>query len=125
MRSHFLLILLLLLTVWSGCRDSGSAPTEKAGIVGQVYSIGTPGPVPIGWKPPPLEEVSAIIVLNSDQVTVTEFQTDEKGRFETELPPGTYFLRVKESLVPAETGPYTITPGQFLAVEAHFDNGMR
>jgi hypothetical protein len=126
MRFHFLLIsFLFMLIVWSGCRDSGSAPAEETGIVGQVYSIGTPGPVPIGWTPPPLERVSTIVVSNSGQLTVKEFPTDEKGRFKTELAPGTYFLRVKESFVPAETGPYTVTPGQFLTVEAHFDNGMR
>jgi hypothetical protein len=126
MRSFFIILTLLIpLLIWSGCQDSGSSPSEKAGLQGQVYSIGTPGPVPNGWTPPLLEMVSTIIVLNSNRITVKELPTDETGRFKTQLPPGTYFLRVKESLVPAETGPYTLTAGELLTVEAHFDNGMR
>jgi hypothetical protein len=69
--------------------------------------------------------VSTIIVLDPNRKTLKEFATDGKGKFETPLQPGTYYLRVKESMIPAETGPYVIQPGIFLTVEAHYDNGMR
>jgi hypothetical protein len=109
----------------AGCKDAGVSPAGDAWIQGQVYSIATPGPTPINWTPPPLESVSTIVVLDDSRKVVKEFRTDAKGKFQTSLPPGTYYLRVKESLLPAETGPYRVRPGERITVVAHFDNGMR
>jgi hypothetical protein len=121
----FFLLIFLTLAIIVGCRDSGTSPIEDAGIQGQVYSISTPGPTPIGWTPPPLEIISTIVVLDTNKKLVKEFATDEKGRFKIFLPPGTYYLRVKESMIPAETGPYEVKRGEILLAEAHYDNGMR
>ncbi|MEK6756502.1 MAG: hypothetical protein AABZ02_10175 [Bacteroidota bacterium] len=122
---YLFLVILASLRVFNSCQDLGSSASEETGIQGQVYSITTPGPVPEGWTPPPLERVSTIVVLDVNRKHVKEFATDEKGRFKTYLQPGTYFLRVKESLIPAQTGPYVVMPGQILSVEAHYDSGMR
>lgn len=120
-----LLIRLLWLLVLTSCQDSGSILPLESGIEGQVYLISTPGPVPEGWTPPPLEMITTIVVLDGSRTIVKEFSTSAKGRFKTDLEPGTYFLRVKESPVPAETGPYVVKPGQMLTVGAHYDSGMR
>jgi hypothetical protein len=117
--------LLLPLVVFSSCEDPGSSLDVETAIQGQVYSIGAPGPVPINWTPPPLEMVCTVIVLDTDRKLVKEFTSDEKGRFKTSLRPGTYYLRVKESRIPAETGPYEVRPGEIVSVQAHYDNGMR
>jgi len=69
--------------------------------------------------------VCTVIVLDTDRKLVKEFATDEKGRFKTSLQPGTYYLRVRKSRIPAETGPYEVRPGETVAVRAHYDNGMR
>jgi hypothetical protein len=66
-----------------------------------------------------------VIVLNADHRSIFDLRTDNKGRFACELTPGTYFLRVKESMIAAETGPYVVKPGDVLSVRAHFDSGMR
>jgi len=109
----------------SGCNDSGTSPLPMTGIQGQVYSIATPGPTPVGWVPPPLEKISTILVLDSNHKFIFEVLTDNKGRFTVELQPGTYYLRVKESMIPTETGPYVVTAGTIIPVRAHFDSGMR
>jgi hypothetical protein len=122
---RFILSLAMVSAAMSSCNDSGNAPVPSTGIQGQVYSIATPGPTPVGWVPPPLEKISTILVLDSNHKFIFEVLTDNQGRFTVELEPGTYYLRVKESLIPAETGPYVVRAGELLSVRAHFDNGMR
>lgn len=100
-------------------------PQHETGMQGQVLLISKPGPIPIGWVPPPLEQVTSIQVFDAMRKLVQETMTSVQGRFSIFLPPGTYYLRVKESPIPAETGPYEVTSGKMLTVEAHFDNGMR
>lgn len=126
MRLHPLILAsLLLVTAWDGCKDSGTVPIDDMGIQGQVFLISKPGPIPIGWVPPPLEQVNTIQVLDAQRRIVREEKTSDKGRFMISLQAGTYYLRVKESPIPAETGPYEVTSGRILTVEAHYDNGMR
>lgn len=120
-----ILVCVVLFAAVSGCDDSGYSPIQITGIQGQVYLVATPGPTPIGWVPPPLERMSTIVVLGSDKNPVLEYKTDEKGRFAITLQAGTYYLRVKESMIPAETGPYVVKSGEMLSVRADYDSGMR
>ena len=53
--------LLLPLVVFSSCEDSGSNPSRDAVLQGQVFLISKPGPIPIGWVPPPLETVNTLL----------------------------------------------------------------
>jgi hypothetical protein len=126
MRFHLLILACLLLVApWDGCKDSGSVNVEDTGVQGQIFLISKPGPIPIGWVPPPLEQVNTIRVLDDQRRIVREAATNEKGMFMILLQPGTYYLRVKESPIQVETGPYELTSGRILTVQAHFDNGMR
>jgi hypothetical protein len=126
MRFHSLILAcFLLLATWDGCKDSGSVIVDDTGIQGQVFLISAPGPIPIGWTPPPLEQVSTIQVLDTQRRIVKEERTSDKGRFMISLQQGMYYLRVKESPIPAETGLYEVTSGRILTVEAHYDTGMR
>ena len=122
---YVMLISICALSVFCmmGCKDLGDMP--MTGIQGQVYSIATPGPTPVGWIPPPLEEVSTVLVLSSNREVIVQSLTDNKGRFTISLSPGTYLLRVKESRIPAETGPYVLRVGEMIPVRADYDNGMR
>lgn len=113
------------LTLLIACRDLTPPTESESGLEGQVYSIGWPGPIPENWVPPPLETAVTVIVLDSDKNTFMEVQTDAKGRYFVVLAPGTYFLSVKESSVPAESGPFKLLHHQRLTVEAFYDNGMR
>ena len=126
MKLHpFILACLLLFAMWDGCKDSGSILIGDTGVQGQVFLISKPGPIPIGWVPPPLEQVNTIRVLDAERRIVLEATTSDKGKFMISLQSGTYYLRVKESPIPAETGPYLVDIGKIISVEAHFDNGMR
>lgn len=118
-------IVLALLALLMGCRDSGAETAPEAILRGQVLLISKPGPIPIGWIPPPLEQVSTVVILDAKRVHVREVMTDKRGSFSVSISPGTYYLRVKESPIPAETGPFLCTAGMSTFAEAHFDNGMR
>lgn len=118
-------MLAVLLTLLAGCGDLGTESAESATLYGQVLLISKPGPIPIGWIPPPLEQVNTVLVLNADRKQVREVTTDKRGSFSVSITPGVYFLRVKASPIPAETGPFLCTPGASTLAEAHFDNGMR
>jgi hypothetical protein len=118
-------MVLALLSLLPGCRDFGPESEPPAILRGQVYLISKPGPIPIGWIPPPLEQVNTIIVLSTEKDKVREVTTDSRGSFSFSIAPGTYYLRVKESPIPAETGPFLCTSGASTLAEAHFDNGMR
>ena len=69
--------------------------------------------------------MNTIQVLDAQRKIVQEVKTNAKGEFLISLRPGTYYLRVKESPLPAETGPYETVLGKLLTVQAHYDNGMR
>jgi hypothetical protein len=125
MKRIFISSLAMVSVAVSACNDSGNTMFPTTGIQGQVFSIATPGPTPIGWVPPALEKISTVLVLNSNHKVIVESFTDDKGKFTIELEPGTYYLRVKESMIPAETGPYIVTAGALSSVRAHYDNGMR
>lgn len=126
MRLSLLILAILLLVVpLIGCMDSGSVLVDNTGVQGQVYLISKPGPIPIGWIPPPLEQVTTVQVLDVQRSIVREEKTSDKGKFMIALQPATYYLRVKESPIRAETGPYEVASGRILTVEAHYDNGMR
>ncbi|MCX6134536.1 MAG: carboxypeptidase-like regulatory domain-containing protein [Ignavibacteriales bacterium] len=126
MKHHALILAcIFVLAAWDGCKDSGSILDDDSGIEGQVFLISKPGPIPIGWIPPPLEQVNTIQVLDAQRKIVREAATSDKGKFIIPVQPGTYYLRVKESPITAETGPFVIAAGRYLIVEAHYDSGMR
>jgi hypothetical protein len=92
---------------------------------GQVYNLSHPGPIPIGWIPPPYEAVCTVIAQDIQKEIILEVKTDNRGKFQIMVPPGTYYLRVKESWFSSLTGPYSIREGEMIEVKAYFDNGMR
>ena len=121
----FPVIALLLIAFHFGCKDNSTITTKaETAIEGQVFSIGSPA-VTDGWTPPPLEKVSTIVVLDDARRSIGEYQTDQKGKFKIAFSQGEYFLRVKESMLPAETGPFQVKQGEIAAAQAHYDNGMR
>jgi hypothetical protein len=124
-RFQLFAVLLTILALIAGCRDLTSPTPSKSSLEGQVYDISHPGPIPIGWVAPPLEKKVMVIVLDSNKKTVKEVQTNADGSFFVALAPGTYYLSVKESPVPTESGPFTLLPNRRLTVQAYYDNGMR
>ena len=113
--------MLIVVTFLSGCMDEG---TPQSGMTGQVFSICVPS-FPSGWTPPPLERVSTVIILDVNQLPIMEARTDDKGRFTLLISQGTYFIRVKESPVHAETGPYSVKVCEVVSVAAHYQCAIR
>lgn len=117
---HLPLVLTLLAPA---CQNALSYSTSA--FNGQVLLISYPGPQPAEWTPPPLQEVSVVLVLNAHKNIVKEVTTDVTGHFHISLAPSTYYLRVKYSPIPVDAGPYVLQAGRVLAVEAYFDTAMR
>ena len=124
-RSLLILASVVLISFTESCKDVGTAPVQSTGIMGQVLLISAPGPIPVGWVPPPLEQVNTIQVLNSERTLILEEKTSAKGTFTISLEPGMYYLLVKESPIRVETGPIFVIRGRMVVAQAHYDNGMR
>ena len=120
----FLLSTFWIVTGFDSC-DESTSPVSNTYLEGEVYSIGYPGPVPVDWTPPIYQNVCTVQIFDVEKNYLSERSTDNNGHFKIELQPGVYYLRVKESLVPAETGPFELHEGEALTAFAHYDNGMR
>jgi hypothetical protein len=98
---------------------------ETGTLQGQVYNLSHPGPIPIGWIPPAYETVCTVIAQDVNQRIIVESETNRHGKFYIILKEGVYYLRVKESNLSSETGPFNVRKGEVLEAKAYFDNGMR
>lgn len=120
---------LTLFLIITNCTEPTSLPTPPllypTVLYGQVYNLSHPGPIPEGWIPPPYDDFCTVIVQDLRQAINLEYRTDNHGKFQISVPPGTYYLRVKESMLSSVTGPYSIREGEMLEAKAYFDNGMR
>lgn len=119
----------IILILISACTEPVLLPAPNqshTGILkGQVFNLSHPGPIPIGWIPPPYENICVVIAEDVDKGIHIESLTDIKGKFLITLQPGTYYLRVKDSMLSSVTGPYYLHEGEILEAKANFDNGMR
>ncbi len=127
----FFLVFMALLSI-TGCSSNGSVdPTANysSGIEGRVTEGPMcPGPVPVGNNTCPDQAYQAtIIIMNADNVQVTQVQSDVNGYFKTYLAPGTYVLHPN----PGKPLPYAadqtvvVVAGQFTQVSIVYDTGMR
>ncbi len=119
----------VVILVLAGCGSAVSAPPDT-GITGQVL-LGPTCPVMIQGQPCPEQPVQATVtVYDQSGNKVTEFRSDDQGRFTVNLAPGTYTLRPqrgdgqgignmgKEQAV-------TVVKGQFITVQLTIDSGIR
>ena len=120
-----LISMFFLCSCWN--LPDGSEPTMgMCYIDGQVYNLSHAGPVPVGWTPPPLTQISTIRLLNNNKDFLEEHLTFSDGSFSYAVNPGTYYVSVKESPVHFETGPITLgRKGDAVNVKVYYDNGMR
>jgi len=121
--------IIIFSSAFTACTDLNSLPTLPLKypnvLEGQVYNLSHPGPIPVGWVPPPYEAVCTVIIQDINQGIILEVNTDSKGKFRVSVQDGIYYLRVKESTLSSVTGPYYAQNGVTLEVKAYFDNGMR
>jgi hypothetical protein len=127
----FLPIFMMLFSM-TACSPNGTVsptPTYSSGIEGMVTEGPMcPGPVQVGNNTCPDQPYQAtIIVLNSDDVEITQIQSDTGGLFKISLAPGMYVLHpVSGKTLPrAADQTVVINEGQFTQVSIVYDTGMR
>lgn len=105
-------------------------PTPGAsGIQGQV-TIGPacPGPVTIDSPCPDQPYQATLTILTAQNVRVGQVTTDEAGRFQMALAPGSYVIHPeppKQGIAYAVDQPVAVAPGEMVTVQIVYDSGMR
>jgi hypothetical protein len=116
----------LVVTMFACCSLGQSPP--PSGIEGTVsVSPAHPGPTREGI-PNSRPMAGATFVLTKDNETVTEFTTDDQGRFKVSVPPGHYTVSLKGRRGGiGHFGPFQVdvSAGQTAKVEWQCDSGMR
>jgi len=124
-----IIIALLLSLALAACGPSISAPPDT-GVTGQVL-VGPMCPVMIQGQPCPDQPTQATVqVFDASGNKVTEFQTDDQGRFTVNLAPGQYTLRPQRGDGQGmgnfgKDEPVTVVQGQFATVTLSIDSGIR
>lgn len=122
----FLICNILILVLCTDCEDSSPLNfPNPSGVVGQVFNLSHPGPIPIGWMPPPLNQVSTIRVFDINNHELFEKSTHSDGSFQINVQSGTYYFSVKESPIQSKTGPVNIRDNERITIQVFYDNGMR
>ena len=123
MRAH--LISLLFVLFFTACLQTPQ-PSDS-GIEG-IVKIGPMCPVMQEDVPCPDQPYqAALIVLTTNGKKVTQFQTDENGRFRVELAAGDYVLHPESpnGLPFAEDVPFKVDEHKFTLLEISYDSGIR
>ena len=127
----FLPIFMMLFSMTACSANGGANPTlsYSSGIEGKVTEGPMcPGPVPVGNNTCPDQPYQAtIVVLNANNVEVTQIQSDGEGYFKIDLAPGTYVLHPTpgKPLPQAADQTVVVSSGQYTQVSILYDTGMR
>jgi hypothetical protein len=120
------LLIGVLILVLATC--SIYSPTPRgSGIEGQVL-LGPMCPVvQQGQECPDQPYQATLTVMNRDGVQVTQFQTDDQGRFSVPLVPGEYILHPESpNGIPfAGDQSFMVETGRFTQITVHYDSGIR
>jgi carboxypeptidase family protein len=117
------IIVTALIAACGSVRPAADRPTSL------VTGIVAAGPVSPGARPtvPASRAVPGVIVeaLRGNQVIATAY-TDEAGRYELRLQPGTYLIRTQSDkyLSREESRTVTLSRGQKMTVNLVFDTGI-
>jgi hypothetical protein len=122
----FINCLFTIIFLCTNCTESPSlsAPSVIGVITGQVYNQSHPGPIPVGWSPPPLKQISTIRVLDINKNGLLEITSDINGSFQISLEPGTYYFSIKESPMQSITGPVLVHENDKITIQVFYNNGM-
>jgi hypothetical protein len=104
------------------------SPTPRgSGIEGQVL-LGPMCPVVQQGQECPDQPYQATLTVKSlDGVQITQFQTDEQGRFQVPLVPGQYILHPESpnGLPFAEDRSFVVETGKYTQLTVNYDSGIR
>jgi hypothetical protein len=120
------LLIGILILVLATC--SIYSPTPRgSGIQGQVLL----GPIcPVvqpGQECPDQPYQATLTVLDRNGLQITQFQTDEQGRFQVALVPGEYILHPESpNGIPfAGDQSFIVETGRYTQITVHYDSGIR
>ena len=120
------LLIGVLILVLATC--SLYSPTPRgSGIEGQVL-LGPMCPVVQQGQECPDQPYQATLTVKSlDGVQITQFQTDEQGRFQVPLVPGQYILHPESpnGLPFAGDQSFVVETGKFTQLTVNYDSGIR
>ena len=92
MKPVSIFIIFVILIYLTSCSNRPKTEELSSGITGQVL-LGPMTPVMRSDKIVPDKPFQAKIkILNEKREVITEFETDEQGKFQIPLPPGTYII---------------------------------
>ena len=131
-------ILLPLLILFMECSQNRNQKQVASGIEGQVL-LGPMSAVVGSEKPTPDKPFRAKIdILDINREHVTQFETDEEGRFKVSLEPGDYVISPISPNAPEPPGslhvskpPYpeeqnvTVKSGEYTQIIVRYDTGIR
>lgn len=115
----------------TGTIPASSTRTQSQGTLDGVVEAGPTCPVESVTQPCPPKPVPnrAVLIETSGGSIVTQVTTDQQGRFEVNLAPGTYELKVVPGITqyPIQRKPQevTIVAGQTTQVKIELDTGIR
>lgn len=120
------LLIGVLILVLATC--SIYSPTPRgSGIEGQVL-LGPMCPVvQQGQECPDQPYQATLFITDRNGLQITQFQTDEQGRFSVPLVPGEYVLHPESpSGIPfAGDQSFVVETGRYTAITVHYDSGIR
>ncbi len=117
------LVVVLVLVSLAGC----TAPPAASGIEGTV----TVGPTcPVQQDPPRdgCDDKPLAVTLQALEGTrvVASFASDDTGRYNVTLAPGTYTIRDRDQSLPScQAGPVTVLAGAYATLDIACDSGIR
>lgn len=129
MKIKDVMLLLIAFSAAINCSNRPKAEELSSGITGQVL-LGPMTAVMRSDKIVPDKPYQAKIkILNEKREFITEFETDEEGKFRIPLAPGTYIISPvapKPNLPPRpEEKTVTVEEEKFLETKVLFDTGIR
>ncbi|HUN66421.1 MAG TPA: hypothetical protein VMW43_10000 [Bacteroidota bacterium] len=104
--------------------DTSGTRHHLSGIEGQIYTTGPPA-ITVDWTPLPLRIATPLIILGKQKDTVRTLTSDERGRFRVLLPPGEYYILLRQSMIPRPQGLYLVPPDSLIRIRLFFDTGIR
>jgi hypothetical protein len=129
MKTMHICLLLAVFFCTMACSSRPKTEELSSGITGQVL-LGPMTPVVRSDKIVPDRPFQAKIqILDEKREFITEFETDEEGKFKVPLPPGTYIISPvapRPNMPPyPEEKTVTVEEGTFLETKVLFDTGIR
>jgi hypothetical protein len=122
MRIHPFLLFVLLLAACLPTPQPSDSGIEGVVTIGPICPVVQEN-VPCPDQPYP----AALTVLTASGKKVTQFQTDQQGRFRVDLAPGDYVLHPESpnGLPFAEDIPFRVDAHKFTRLEVSYDSGIR